>query len=72
VNDIRQSGKFEPVVVGTGVAPLPAIFQAVRVAGFDGWISLEEASRTGQAGFRQAVPTIDQLWQQAGGAGRIK
>jgi sugar phosphate isomerase/epimerase len=66
VNDIRQAGKFEPVVVGTGVVPLLSIFQTVQATGFDGWISLEEASRTGEAGFRQAVPYVVQLWQRAG------
>jgi sugar phosphate isomerase/epimerase len=72
VNDIRQKGAFEPVIAGTGVAPLAAIFQAMRQAGFDGWISLEEASRTGEAAFWQAVPYIDHLWQQVGGAPRLR
>jgi sugar phosphate isomerase/epimerase len=72
VNDIQRAGHFEPVVVGTGVVPLQAIFQAIRATGFDGWISIEEASRTGEAGFRQAVPYVDQLWQQAGGAARSR
>jgi sugar phosphate isomerase/epimerase len=68
INDIRRAGQFEPVVVGTGVVPLLEIFQIIRAAGFDGWISIEEASRTGEAGFQQAVPYVKQLWQQAGSA----
>jgi sugar phosphate isomerase/epimerase len=72
VNDIRQKGAFEPVVAGTGVAPLAAILQEMRQAGFDDWISLEEASRTGEAAFWQAVPYVDRLWQQVGGTPRLK
>lgn len=72
LNDIRQEGRFEPVVLGTGVAPLEAILRELRQAGFDGWLSLEEASRTGEAAFWQAVPYIDRLWQQVGGAPRQK
>jgi sugar phosphate isomerase/epimerase len=68
VNDIRQAGQFEPVLVGSGVAPLEAIFQTLHAAGFDGWISLEEASRTGEAGFRQAVPYVDALWAKVSGS----
>jgi sugar phosphate isomerase/epimerase len=70
INDIRQEGLFEPVVAGTGVAPLEAILREMRQAGFDGWISLEEASRTGESAFWQAVPYIDRLWQQVGGSPR--
>lgn len=70
VNDIRQAGQFEPVLVGSGVAPIQAIFEALHAAGFDGWISLEEASRTGEAGFRQGVAFIDRLWAKVSGSSR--
>ena len=69
-SDIRRAGHFEPVVLGTGVAPLAPIFQQLQAAGFNGWISVEEASRSGEAGFRQAIPYADQTWQMAGGAPR--
>lgn len=62
VNDIREAGRFEPVLLGTGVAPIKAIFSKLRQAGFDGWISIEEASRTGEEGFRQAIPYAKQQW----------
>jgi sugar phosphate isomerase/epimerase len=64
VNDIRQAGSFEPVVAGTGVSPIPAIVERLHTIGFDGWISIEEASRTGEAGFRQAIPYVKQLWEE--------
>lgn len=72
VNDIRRAGQFEPVVVGSGVVPLETIFKEVHAAGFDGWISVEEASRSGETGFQQAIPYVEQLWQRVGGAPRSK
>jgi sugar phosphate isomerase/epimerase len=62
VNDIKRAGYFEPCLVGTGVAPNRAIFERLAAAKFDGWISIEEASKLGEAGFRQAIPYVKQLW----------
>lgn len=70
VNDIARAGHFEPVVVGQGVAPVRDIFQMLVDHGFDGWVSVEEASGTGEAGFRSAIPKTEELWLQAGGAAR--
>ncbi len=70
VNDIRQAGVFEPCLLGTGVAPVKEIFQILVQQGFDGWVSVEEASKTGEAGFRTAIPRAEQLWVEAGGRPR--
>lgn len=70
VNDIRQAGRFEPVLLGTGVAPVQEIFSRLVQIGFDGWVSVEEASKTGEDGFRRAIPYALQLWEQAGGKPR--
>ncbi|MBX2999695.1 MAG: TIM barrel protein [Caldilineaceae bacterium] len=67
VNDIRQAGAFEPVVAGTGVSPIRAVFERLHAIGFDGWISIEEASRTGEEGFRQAIPYVIGLWGEVTG-----
>ncbi len=64
VNDIQRAGYFEPCLVGTGVAPNRAIFEALAAANFDGWISVEEASKLGEAGFQQAIPYVKGLWQE--------
>lgn len=64
VNDIQRSGVFEPCLVGTGVAPNRAIFARLAAARFDNWISVEEASNSGEAGFRQAIPYVKQLWAE--------
>ncbi|HEU5086204.1 MAG TPA: sugar phosphate isomerase/epimerase family protein, partial [Roseiflexaceae bacterium] len=61
ISDIRRAGAFEPTVIGTGVAPIRAVLERVRAHGFDGWISIEEASRTGEEGFRQAVAYVREV-----------
>jgi sugar phosphate isomerase/epimerase len=70
LSDIRQVGQFEPVVIGTGVAPIKTVLQAMSEAGFDDWISIEEASKTGPAGVRAAVAYVDATWVAAGGEPR--
>lgn len=65
VNDIERAGSFEPCLVGTGVAPIEGIFRTLVQGGFDGWISVEEASKQGEDGLRRAIPYVKALWQQA-------
>jgi sugar phosphate isomerase/epimerase len=70
VNDIRRAGYFEPCLLGAGVAPVKEIFAALVQNGFDGWVSVEEASKTGEEGFLRAIPYAEQLWVEAGGKRR--
>ena len=70
LSDIRRAGAFEPVVVGTGAAPIVDLLRALLAGGFDGWVSIEEASRAGEEGLRSAVAFADRAWAQAGGAAR--
>jgi sugar phosphate isomerase/epimerase len=63
--DVRAPGSLEPVLLGTGVAPFRQIFSVLKGNGFDGWICIEEASRTGAAGFEQAVAFVRQAWEEA-------
>lgn len=67
VNDIRRAGYFEPCLLGTGVAPVKEIFTTLVRTGFTGWVSVEEASKMGEDGFRRAIPMAKQLWLEAGG-----
>jgi sugar phosphate isomerase/epimerase len=55
LNDVRRPGAFEFVPVGSGIAPVGRALARLRAHGYDGWVGIEEASRTGEAGFRQAV-----------------
>ena len=70
VSDIRRRGAFEPTAIGTGVAPIDALLRRLVGAGFDGWVSVEEASCTGDDGFRRAVRFTDDAWERAGGTRR--
>jgi sugar phosphate isomerase/epimerase len=63
VADMARVGHFEPTVVGTGVSPLAAIFRRLHQHGFDGWVSVEEGSKTGEEGFRKAIPLVRALWE---------
>lgn len=63
--DLREVGVFEPVRVGTGASPIPQIFSRIRQTGYDGWLSIEEASRTGEKGFTESVAFIRDTWKQA-------
>ncbi|HRJ44029.1 MAG: sugar phosphate isomerase/epimerase [Caldilineaceae bacterium] len=63
--DMARKGVFEPTVAGSGVSPLAAIFRLFHQHGFDGWLSVEEGSKTGEEGFRQAIPAVRSLWHAA-------
>ena len=70
LNDIRRAGHFEPVLLGTGVAPVVDLLAMLVDAGFDGWVSVEEASAQGPGVFADAMHTADRAWVQAGGSPR--
>jgi sugar phosphate isomerase/epimerase len=63
----RVWGKFEPAVFGEGVVPFAEVFTALKAVHFDGWISIEEASRTGPAGIVQAVNFVRNTWAMIDG-----
>lgn len=63
--DLREVGVFEPVRIGTGASPIPQIFSRIRQAGYDSWLSIEEASRSGQQGFEQAIAYVRNTWEHA-------
>jgi sugar phosphate isomerase/epimerase len=70
VFDFRRRGAHEPVVIGTGVAPIAEILRELVAFGYDGWISIEEASKTGPNAFTTAVAFVDRTWAAAGGTPR--
>ena len=63
--DLREVGVFEPVRVGTGASPIPQVFSRLRQTGYDGWLSIEEASRLGQEGFTTSIAFVRETWQHA-------
>lgn len=65
-NDTRARGRFDFCVVGQGLVPYAEIFTFLkRTVGFDGWISVEEYSRTGDQGFREAIRFVRDAWAAA-------
>jgi sugar phosphate isomerase/epimerase len=60
--DTGTKGQLNPVLVGTGIVPFRSIFGFLRTKGFDGVISIEEASQLGTAGLHQAVHFIKTAW----------
>jgi sugar phosphate isomerase/epimerase len=65
VADTAQRGEFKFCRIGTGIAPIAEVFRRARALGYDGWVSIEEASRTGPDGFREAVRFVRQAWDEA-------
>ena len=61
--DLREVGVFESVRIGTGASPIPQVFSRMRQSGYDGWLSIEEASRSGQEGFEQAIAYVQDAWE---------
>lgn len=68
--DIEQPGAFRPVVPGTGTSPHASLLASLRDVGFDGWISVEEASGNGLEGLAAGFRHADAVWQAAGGRPR--
>ena len=64
INDVGRVGAFEFVPVGTGLAPIREVLRRLHEQGYAGWAGIEEASRTGREGFRQAVQYSRQALQE--------
>lgn len=65
IADMSAYGKFDPVLVGTGGAPIPEIFSFLKKRGFDGWLCIEEASFQGVDGIKRAVENTRRMWEEA-------
>ncbi len=63
--DTETKGELRHVLLGTGVAPFPAVFSQLIQSGWDGWICMEEASYQGREGLEAATRFVRQTWQTA-------
>ena len=65
VSDTSAVGAhIRPCVIGAGLAPLEAIFSQLHQAGWDGYLSIEEASGMGRAGVETGVGHVRRLWER--------
>ena len=65
VADTAVFGELKPVPIGTGIAPIRAVFERLAACGWDGWLCMEEASFQGQAGIDAAAQFVRLAWQRA-------
>lgn len=65
ISDMSELGKFDPVVIGTGVTPNREVLAYLKKKGFDGLVCIEEASGTGYDGIRKAVEFVRGAWEAA-------
>ena len=65
VNDTDAPGSLHFVIAGTGKAPIKEIFRAVKSAGFNGWICVEEAGFAGTKGVVQAIDYVRETWHNS-------
>lgn len=65
VSDMREHGKFAPVLIGTGVTPIRECFAYLKQQGWDKWLCIEEASYQGVEGIARAVENTRRLWREA-------
>ncbi|MGA2642524.1 MAG: sugar phosphate isomerase/epimerase family protein [Spirochaetia bacterium] len=65
VSDMAEKGRFQPVLIGTGVVPIGEIFKYLKTTGFDKWLCIEEASFTGMEGIRKAADFTRKAWDAA-------
>lgn len=60
--DTSMRNTLQPVLLGTGVVPFPALFGSLKKARFDGWICIEEASGQGVGAVLAAARFVRQAW----------
>ena len=65
VSDIAEMGKFQPVLVGTGIVSFSRIFGFLKSRGFDNWLCIEEASFKGAEGILEAAEYTRKAWDRA-------
>jgi sugar phosphate isomerase/epimerase len=68
VADTAVFGQLKPVLLGTGISPIRAVFDHLIASGWDGWLCIEEASFQGQYGIEAATRFVRTTWYEASSA----
>ena len=61
--DTSSTRELKPVLLGTGIVPFDLIFSFLKRSGYEGWISIEEASGLGERGIEEAVGFVRDTWK---------
>lgn len=61
--DIREKGALRPTLIGTGIVPFRDLFFRLHEFGYEGFISIEEASGLGQEGIQKAIDYVRAVWR---------
>lgn len=65
VAETSTLGQMAPVLLGTGLAPIPAVFALLRRQGWDKWLCIEEWSNQGLEGIAKAVAYTRATWNNS-------
>jgi len=61
--DTSSDHRLQPVLLGTGLVPFDDIFSFLKGSGYEGWISIEEASGLGERGIEEAIKFVRTRWE---------
>ena len=62
--DTSSDRVLKPVLLGTGLVPFDDIFSFLKSSGYEGWISIEEASGLGNRGVKEAIEFVHGRWKR--------
>lgn len=64
VAETATLGKMEPVLLGTGLAPIKDVFTTLKKYGWDKWLCIEEWGNLGVEGVVEAVKYTRKIWEE--------
>ena len=64
INDLKKPGELDPVLIGTGVVPITGLLEELKKIGYNGWLCIEEFSRTGPGAVVQASQWLKDVWHE--------
>jgi len=65
VAETATLGKMDPVLLGTGIVPIPEVFKLLKKNNWDKWLCIEEWGNQGIDGVKKAVSYTREMWSKA-------